>query len=363
MSNARPRDESVQVPPAVKAAAARSRKAYEEVYKKGEEGETPPQEATPPAKEGALQEQPAQQTQERPQEAAPAPEPTAEQPKTEEQAPSASKEATPESKGEQSFEHQYRSMKGRYERANKQIEELTSEIASLHNLISTMQTTPAKGEESTTSVERLITPDEEADYGEEFLTVVGKKAKEELLPIIGKYEQKIAELESRLAGVNNHVTLDARERMLSTLDNRIPNWRELNTNQEFLDWLKLPDPYSGAIRHNLLKAAYEQNNAPRVAAFFQGFLADEAAVAPATGGATQQAETPPSPKVSLEELAAPGRAKTAAATAPVEKPIVTRAQIAEFYRDVAAGKYRGKPKEKAAFERVIFEAQHDGRIR
>ena len=71
---------------------------------------------------------------------------------------------------------------------------------------------------------------------------------------------------------------------------------------------------------------------------------------------------PPAGKVPLEAFAAPGRAKTAAATAPAEKPIITRAQIATFYADKAAGKYRGKEAEADRLERMIFEAQRDGRI-
>lgn len=69
-------------------------------------------------------------------------------------------------------------------------------------------------------------------------------------------------------------------------------------------------------------------------------------------------------KVPLAKFAAPGRAKTAAGTsAPAEKPIITRAQIAAFYADIANGKYRGKDAEKAKLEATIFEAQREGRIR
>jgi hypothetical protein len=46
---------------------------------------------------------------------------------------------------------------------------------------------------------------------------------------------------------------------------------------EFHDWLKLQDTFSDAIRHELLTAAYERNDIPRVLAFFNGFLAQEAA--------------------------------------------------------------------------------------
>ena len=74
-------------------------------------------------------------------------------------------------------------------------------------------------------------------------------------------------------------------------------------------------------------------------AFFNGFLAQEAALAPAIPGVPAPAADG---KIPLDTLAAPGRAKTAAANAPVEKPSFTTAQIAQFYADSSRGKYRGR---------------------
>lgn len=131
----------------------------------------------------------------------------------------------------------------------------------------------------------------------------------------------------------------ARRNLETTLDTQVPSWRDVNVAQEFHSWLALPDLFSGAIRHELLKAAYEQNDTPRVLAFFKGFLAQEAASAPAPYGQTQPApadatQGDASGKIPLETFAAPGRAKTAAApVAPAEKPTFTHAQIAKFYAD------------------------------
>lgn len=263
---------------------------------------------------------------------------------------------------DQSWEHRYKSMKGRYDRAEQQIRAMSEQITSLQNVIATMQVErPVVEAGSELQAERLITPEEEKDYGQDFLTVVGKKAKEELLPIVKQYEKKISELEARLQGVNGYVAQDAKSRMESMLDDRVPNWREVNYDPNFISWLKLPDPYSGVIRHELLKAAYSRNDAPRVLAFFNGFLAEEAVVDP-VNRETSRSQAPAKP--SLEKFAAPGRAKTAAASgAPAEKPIFTRAEIAKFYADSAAGRYRGKEAEKDRIEQQIFDAEREGRIR
>jgi len=263
----------------------------------------------------------------------------------------------------ESWEHKYKSMHGRFVRSQDQIKTLSEQISQLQGVIATMQAAPTQQVQiPELEAENLITPEEAADYGEDFLKVVGKRAREEMVPVIKSYQAKIAELEQKLNGVSGAVQQTSQEKLLAKLDEGLPTWRELNSNSEFLDWLRLPDPYSGAIRHDMLKAAYAQGNAHRVLAFFNGFLAEEAVVAPA--GQEPDPQVTKVPKVPLANLAAPGRAKTAAsASAPAEKPIITRSQIAAFYADLAAGKYRGRDAEKNKAEAIIFEAQRDGRIR
>jgi hypothetical protein len=341
-------DPNVKIPNAIKATAAKADAAFQAMYGQNEEpnqdGVQETNEAETPA--------PAE---------AKAPETAASE--TTEVTSKSNDQSAPKADDDQSWEHRYKSMKGRYDRADSQLRQMSEQITSLQNVIATMELrNPAPTQQmSDTEDDRLITPEEEQDYGSEFLNVVGKKAKEEILRVSKKYESKIAELEAKLQGVDGYVTQDARTRMENSLDERIPKWRDVNFDPEFLSWLKLPDPYSGVIRHELLKAAYQRNDTPRVLAFFNGFLAEEAAVDPANGE-TGRTEAPA--KMSLEKLAAPGRAKTAAASgAPAEKPIFTRADIAKFYADSASGKFRGKEAEKNRLEAQIFEAEREGRIR
>jgi len=335
-------DPNVKLPAAVRAAAARS----DEIYNRMRD-----QPITPAGNEPQPdQPQQEQQFQPQPQQA----EPQSQQEQTQQSAPKADDE---------SWEHKYKSIHGRFMRQSEQMRSMSEEITNLQNVIATMQTAPAASSTPPElRAERLITDDELRDYGDDFLKVVGKKAKEELVPIIQSQAQKIEELERRLSGVTNVVQQDNTQKLLDALDQKLPQWRDLNNNPEFLAWLRLPDPFSGAIRHEMLKAAYTQGNASRVLAFFNGFLAEEAAVAPAKAEPDDEGQR--LSKVPLESLAAPGRAKSAAGNAtPAEKPFFTRANIAAFYANVAAGRYRGKDAEKANLEKQIFEAQREGRIR
>lgn len=342
-------DQNVNIPAAVKAASALADQVFKQAY--DQEG----------SEEGASDGEDA--GEQKPAEAAS--KPTAEQTFTStDETPPARKAAKSKEDDEQSWEHRYKSMKGRYDRAETQIKAMSDQITHLQNTITSIQAAQYNANETDTYSERFITPEEEQDYGSEFLAVVGRKAKEELVPEVASLKKEIANLRAQLAGVGGYVQQDARSRLETSLGNSVANWKEINMKPEFLSWLKLPDAYSGVIRHELLRAAYERNDAPRVVAFFKGFLAEEAATAPVEGRPDLDGGSTASRKVSLETLAAPGRAKTAAASgAPAEKPNFTRAQIAKFYADSAAGKYRGKEAEKDRIEMQIFDAEREGRIR
>jgi hypothetical protein len=168
-----------------------------------------------------------------------------------------------------------------------------------------------------------------------------------------------------VGGVGGQLHQNAREQLFENMDEAIPNWREVNASREFVEWLNLPDAYTGAIRQEILNNAFEQNNFPRVSAFFKGFLAELAAtVAPQSGEPENKGTVVP--KLALETIVAPGRAKSAAATpplAPSEKPFITNSQIAKFYTDVSAGRYKGREAAAKEFEASIFQAVNEGRVR
>lgn len=351
-------DPNVKIPAAVKAAGKRADDKHKETYSKPAPAA---EESTDDPKEEPKVEAEASPEPTKPAELTPAP--TAEAP------PKVTSEVTtPAMAEEDTWKHRYDSMKGRFDRSQTQIREMSEQISQLQRLLASRPTDPVQ--DAPASPESFITAEEENDYGKEFLGVVGKKAQEVVSREVSALRQQVTQLTKQLENVGGYVANDAQTRFYNHLDTQMPKWRDLNNDTNFISWLKLPDTYSGAIRHDLLKAAYERNDAPRVLAFFNGFLAEEAVVDPAkpspglelSPGAEPSAQN----KVPLADLAAPGRAKSTAATsnsAPAEKPIITRVQISQFYNDVSAGKYRGKEAEKDRLEKMIFDAEKDGRIR
>lgn len=281
---------------------------------------------------------------------------------------------------QEDWERKYKALKGRHDRVAHENSSLSSRLNNLEHVLGNINPPPAaspvpthtngvaNGATGTMQDDFTITAQEVSDYGEEFLTVIEKKAKQVLMPTINKLQQENENLKRQLGQVGTHINIDSKVKLEQFMDSRLNNWRDLNTNEEFLGWLAQTDPYAGEVRHNLLKQAYERNDSNRVLAFFQGFLADEAAVAPRNSSATSgtgvtfAGNSPLPPKVPLERFAAPGRARTTASSAPVEKPSIRRDQIAAFYAQVASGKYVGNDAEKDRLENMIFEAQREGRI-
>jgi hypothetical protein len=277
----------------------------------------------------------------------------------------------PESLDEGSWENRYKAMKGRHDKNLLTIEQQQGTIASqgqrlasLEGMLANMSApapvapvAPVNNELDAAAMMR-----DRETFGDDFMGAVERQARALIKPELDARDAKIADLTQQLGGVASHVAGDARQKMIERLDHEVPKWREQNVDGAFLAWLRLQDPFSGAIRSSLLKTAFDQNQADRVLAFFKGFLTEEATVAPAAPAA-------PAPnsggRPSLEDLAAPGRAKSAAAapSGSPEKPIITRAQITQFYSDVASGKYAGNDAKKASDEAMIFEAEREGRIR
>lgn len=351
-------DPDVTLPAAVRAAAAKSAKIHEQItsgqpidpmlIQDTPEGDFPDAITRPGNLEPPMPQEPAaQQVQE-----------LAQQPKPQEP----SQEPSQDSNDESSWEHKYKSLHGRVRKQDEALKTLSEDNASLRAMLAALQaSTPAPASEPI-KVERLVTDEEVNEYGKDLLDVVGRRAREEVAPMLAERDQTIASLQAQLAGVNTSVQMSAKDKLLGELDTRLPAWRDMNHDEKFLSWLGLPDAYSGVIRHEMLKQAYAQGNANRVLAFFNGFLAEEAAVDPM--GVQPGVRTETVQKVSLSTLAAPGKAKATATTpvAPVEKRQISRAEITKFYADSAAGLYRTREPERAKIEAEIFSAQREGRI-
>lgn len=263
---------------------------------------------------------------------------------------------------DETWEHKFNSERGRHARTQTQLQQAMDRLTSLEGLVQELRTAPAPTPVAAAPT-RLVSEQEENEFGTEMLDVMGRRAREIVSPELTELRNTVKNLEAKLNGTTATVSRNAKADMMAMLDARLPEWREVNNLAEFKAWLALPDPYFGVNRHTALLSAFEQNDTPRVLNFFKGFVSELAATTPADAPIVP-APAPGPEKTTLESLAAPGRARTPAqATPPGEKQIITTADINAFYAAKARGAYNGREAEFAALEQELFKAQREGRVR
>lgn len=280
-------------------------------------------------------------------------------------APAAAAPAAPEDNG-QTWEQRYNSLRGRLDATNKTNNQLVTRLEEMERMIALMSSSGATstGEPAAPAAPaRLVTPEEEADFGPDLLSVVGKRSRDELAPELSALQARLNQLEGRVDGTTKIVQKDLQQQMYGTLSADVPNWREINKMQDFHDWLSYPDPYSGKVRHEMLKEAFSRHETNRVLSFFKGFLAEAPGLPQNPSGQVPGApQTNGSGRPSLEDFAAPGRARSGPEPITPDKPVYTHADIAKFYHDKLQGKYKGREADVDLIERDIFAAQSEGRI-
>jgi hypothetical protein len=342
-----PIDTSVPIPPAVKAAGEAADAIHKALYPTDE-----------PAPEQPPEEQPAQPPEQQ-VEPQPAPQP-----------PQQDRRAVPDSGEHGSWEHRYLAMKGRFDQSQHTLGQMQEQMSELGDELQRTQQAlqmaranmaPRSQQQQRPQQPRTVTNEDVETYGPELIDFVTRAARGAVAPDLQQVSQQARQ-------ANQAVRQTSQQRMEMDLDRSLPQWRELNTNPRFKQWAGLRDVYSNQVRKNLINDAAKAADAPRVAAFFQAFLAEEQATGQMPDPQYQPPEAP-APRqaaVELSSLAAPGRAKPASGNgvaAAADKPVFTRAQIRAFYSNEGRMAYTGREADRKRDEQAIFAAQSEGRVR
>ena len=271
--------------------------------------------------------------------------------------------------GEETVEQRLRSAQGRLEQANLANRQMHERMTQMEQQLATLAAAGATPPPPPPTPEpvRLVTPEEEADFGADLLNVVGKRAREVYAPEFEALANRLKQVEQRVEGATTVIQKTQQQTMYDQLATDVPEWRNINRSDDFKQWLQFADPLSGRRRHDLLMEAFTRHETPRVVAFFRGFLTEATGTPPNSNSPGSAA--PPLPgngqasgRPSLEDFAAPGRARSAPQDLPPDKPVYSSAWIAKFMADKRTGKYRGREADADAIERDIYQAQHEGRI-
>lgn len=287
------------------------------------------------------------------------------------QSSGASEQGTKEDPNSDTYAQRWRTLQGQYNAevprlrgANK---DLQNRVAQLENLLSTLSSAPTAAPAASQSGQKFVTDDDVAEYGES-IDMMRKVTREEVGSLLGK----ISQLEGTIAHLTNSVSgsvipqvqrvaqqqaASAEERFWSNLAQRVPNWQQINNDQDFQSWLLDIDPLTNTSRQTHLEIAQRDLDVNRVTAFFNAFTA-------ASGKFAPQANAQPNRSASeLEKQVAPGRSRGAAGgSAGQTAKTYTPDDIKKFFNDVRSGRYKGRETERDRIERDIFAAQRDGRI-
>ena len=352
-----PIDPDVKIPDSVRIAAEKAN-SY---YKKKE----PVEPVEPVEAAEAVEPAPKPKPKPRAPRAAPAAEEAAPQAQAQPPVRQAERQAQPQPQGDEiNWEHRYLSMKGRHDALQQSVGSMQEQMAQMGDeLMRTQQIIQQRGAPPAQNVrgqKKLLTPEDETTYGPELIDFARRAAQEAIGPELEASKQEISRLNQRL-------TREAQAGVQITLDREVPEWRQINLDDRFKQWLRLPNIYSGRVRHQMLSDAYQAANAPLVVQLFRDFIADEEATGNSSPVPSAEPPVPPVPRraaASLAVLAAPGRAKPAGGdtAVPADKPSFTRIQIKRFYDAVRAGAFVGREVEKDRQEKEIFAAQNEGRV-
>lgn len=287
-----------------------------------------------------------------PTDPAPQVEPTAQAP-----APEPTTAPTPvPSVPEETWERKYKTLQGLFNAEVPKLQGQNKELAAkLHDAIERVEKLAQQQQAQVESPPPpSVDPKDVEDFGQDLVEMVQRQVRsivggmaQKLDSVVGNFDKRIAQLEHAVKGASETAAVTAEEMFFSKLASVVPDWEQLNRDERFLAWLAEVDPVYGQPRQAALSTAQQSLNAERAAAVFNAF----------------RAQTPQPPKTDpLAKQVSPRAAATTAPT-PVDKPVLTQAQIQKFYLDVAQRKYAGREAEMQQAELTINQAIAEGRVR
>nr|WP_299241396.1 hypothetical protein [uncultured Halomonas sp.] len=255
------------------------------------------------------------------------------------------------------WRHRHNVAEGRLRVANDENRTLKEKAATLEKRVEELEKASRAGDsaqqgsltaQDVNALERL-----KDEYGDDMVNMV-KTAFEHLMQgqpqDKGDPEQaaRLTEIQERLDREDQERQADREARFWTRLQQRVPNFQTINGEQAFLDWLGGYDRLRGVERQQLLHEAQQSLDGDRVADIFDEYL--------------QQVKPPQSnsPAEGVPEDQVQPR-QSRSTQPPSGQRVWSGAEITQFYRDRAAGKYSDE--EGKRLEADIFSAQQQGRVR
>jgi hypothetical protein len=274
---------------------------------------------------------------------------------------------------EDSWQQRFLSMQGRWKasqtevgRLQEQLVQVGDELGRATELLAragVQGRAPAAGQDAPRGQTHgnLITDQDRETYGDDMIDLASRVAKAAVAP-------ELEALRSENEALKKSQISNDQKALRVQLSRDVPNWRAIQSDPRWVQYLNLRNVYTNEVRGKMLKAAWDAADASRTIAIFQDFIKEVQATGGQLPSATRTQPAQPAPReaaLDLETLAAPGRARPASGDnqVPAEKPSYTRADISKFYADSRKGLYAGRQAEYDRIQNDLSAAQREGRIR
>lgn len=246
-----------------------------------------------------------------------------------------------------SLQGMYNSTDARLRQANEQIEQLRTAISTLQPK-ATETPTPQSAEPAG------VTKEEIKEYTPEFFDMMKRYTAEQLGPIRNQLDsmqeipQAVNQINDRLQNVSSAQTQTAEQVFFNDLAASHPDWEQVNTSQEFADWLQVADPYTGITRQVYLDEARKRLDFEHVSNIFGGFKSTRTNTGTSVPNKSQKKE-----ELQQQAVVTPTKNQHKTPTANEPKTF-TKADLDKLYVDERMGKYKG-PEKQAEFRALEVE--------
>jgi len=265
------------------------------------------------------------------------------------------------------FKHKYDVLQGKYNTEMKEmrleiqalrnnLQQANATIASLNELVMETGSKIPKDDDEPGKSEKVIPKgslniEDYEGYGDEMVDMVNlvnslKQQNETLL-------NQINDLGGEVQVVGKTIKEESANKFYDALTKLVPDWRKVNKEQGWLQWLGNEDPGTGEVRQDLLDKAHQKGSVQSVAHWFKSWM-NESGYKPGTGTGNQPGSR------SLEDEVVPG--ETSGSEGPVDTgafKVVTREQFQKAAKDRVDGKITSEQflKIQQNFQRSIREGK------
>jgi hypothetical protein len=248
---------------------------------------------------------------------------------------------------EEKWEHKYRRLQGKYDaevpRLHAQVRELQGVLAQMQQQ---MQAPPPPAEQPK-EPEKYVSDEDVANYGADFVDIQRRIT----LDTTRELRKQVEELKAQLHQQGTQVRTVSFETQL--LD-AIPDFKQVNIDPSWMEWLNAYDPLLRAPRRAVAQAAYAKGDVEAVKGYVDLWRKSQAPAQPApTPAVSRQQE--------LQRQVQPSRA-TASAPASGAKKTYTIGEADALFNRIQHLTAQGRIDEAKRLDAEISAAYAEGRI-